>query len=137
MGSRKAGRKGGRGDKQRTLKVVLVGRLVSIEHRLTAIEGHLREISLITGAKKRTIVLRPFLQDDVEHTLIKGFLDGKPHKTPELAPLLDKDRRQILRIIRRINRRVKRQEGVEPFHYDPGKRTWQVGLEIVDRKELE
>jgi len=97
----------------------------------------MREIALVTGAKKRSIVLRPHLQDDLEHDLVRRFFDGQPHKTPDLAPLMGRDRRQILRIIRRVNRRVKRTEGVEPFHFDPGKRTWQLELEIIDRKELD
>jgi len=133
---RKPGRKARREDERRTLRGVLAAKLTSIEYRLASIEGHLREIALITGAKKRSIVLRPYLQDDLEHGLTKGFFDGRPHKTPELAPILGKDRRQVLRVIRRINRRVKAKEGVEPFHYDPSKRTWQLGLEIIDRKEL-
>jgi hypothetical protein len=90
----------------------------------------------VTGAKKRSIILRPYLQDDLEHELAQRFLDGRPHKTPELGPLMGKDRRQILRILRRLNRHVKRQEGVEPFRYDPGKRTWQLALDIIDRNEL-
>ena len=137
MGSRRIKRNAEREDKQRTSKAVLIGKLGSIEHRLTAIEGHLREIALLTGAKKRSIVLAPHLQDDGEHDLVRRFLDREPHRTPELALLMGKDRRQILRIMRRVNRRVKRSEGVEPFHFDAGKRTWQLGLEIVDRKELE
>ena len=76
------------------------------------------------------------MQDDFEHQLVRYFLDGKPHQTPELAPLVGKNRRQVLRIIRRINRRVRQVEGVEPFHFDPGNRTWQLELEIIDQKEL-
>ena len=110
--------------------------LHSIDHRLTAIEGHLREIAVITGAKKRSILLGPHLQDDLEHDILQRFLDGQPHRTSELAPDIGKDRRQVLRILRRINRRVKRTDGVEPFQYDPAKRTWQLGLDIIDRKEL-
>jgi len=135
--SRTGRKKVQREDRQGTLKAVLVSKFGSVEHRLTAIEGHLREIALVTGAKKRSIVLRPYLQDDLEHDLVQRFFDNQPHKTPELALLIGKDRRQILRIIRRINRRVKRSEGVEPFAFDPSKRTWQLGLEIVDRKELQ
>jgi len=130
-------KKAKRADKQGTRRSVLSSKLGSIEQRLAAIEEHLREIALVTGAKKRSIVLRPFLQDDLEHDLVRRFFDGQPHRTPELAPLMGKDRRQILRLIRRINRRVKRSEGVEPFAFDPGKRTWQLGLEIIDRKELQ
>lgn len=137
MGSRKVKKKAKSGDRQGALKVVLVSKLASIEHRLTAIEAYLRELAVITGAKKRSIVLSPYLQDDLEHELVRRFLDGEPHKTPELAPLMGKDRRQILRLIRRINRRVKHSEGVEPFRFDPGKRNWQLALEIVDRKELQ
>lgn len=137
MRSRTGRKRVQRGDRQGTLKAVLVSRLGSIEHRLNAIDGHLREIALVTGAKKRAIVLRPYLQDDLEHDLVRRFFDGQPHKTPELAPLMRKDRRQVLRLIRRINRRVKRAEGVEPFAFDLGKRTWQLGLEIIDRKELQ
>lgn len=137
MGSRRAKRKARQKDKQRTGKTVLSSKLGSIEHRLTAIEGHLQEIALVTGAKKKSIVLRPYLQDDLERDLVRRFFDGLPHRTPELAPMIGKDRRQVLRIIRRINGRLKRQEGVEPLHFDPGKRTWQLELEIIDRKELQ
>lgn len=137
MRSRTGRKRVQRRDRQGTLKAVLVSRFGSIEHKLTAIERHLQEIALVTGAKKRSIVLRPYLQDDLEHDLARLFFDGQPHKTPELAPLIDKDRRQVLRLIRRINRRVKRAEGVEPFAFDLGKRTWQLGLEIIDKKELQ
>ncbi len=137
MGRRKAKRKARRGDKQRAHITVLDARLVGIEHRLASIEGHLREVAVTTGAKKRAIVLRPHLQDDAEHDLTRIFLDGQPHRTPELGDVMQKDRRQVLRILRRINRRVKHHEGVEPFHFDPATRTWQLQLEIVDRKELQ
>ena len=133
----KAGEKVKREDRQRAGRAVLVTKLGSIEHRLTAIEKHLREIALVTGAKKRAIVLRSFLQDELEHDLVRRFFDDQPHRTPELALLMDTNRRQVLRIIRRINRRVKRAEGVEPFAFDLGKRTWQLQLEIIDRKELQ
>jgi len=136
LGRRKARRKAKVKDRQRTHIVVLDHRLGSIEHRLTAIEGHLHEIALITGAKKRAVVLRPHLPDDVEHDLARIFLDGQPHRTPDLGQAIGKDRRQVLRILRRINRRVKHHEGVEPFHFDPATRTWQLQLEIVDAREL-
>jgi hypothetical protein len=107
-----------------------------MEHRLTAIEGFLHDVAVVVGAKKRSIVLGQYLQDDQEHDLARRFLDGQPHKTPELAPLMQTNRRQVHRIIKRINRRVKHQEGVVPFQFDPATRTWQLQLEIIDRKEL-
>jgi hypothetical protein len=107
-----------------------------MEHRLTAIEGHLHDVAVVVGAKKRSIVLGQYLQDDQEHDLVRRFLDGQQHKTPKLAELMQTNRRQVHRIIKRINRRVKHQEGVEPFAFDPATRTWQLQLEIVDAKDL-
>ncbi len=137
MRSKKAKKRARRQDRPRTGKIVLISKVASIEHRLAAIEGHLQEIALVTGAKKRSIVIGPYLHDDVDHDLFRRFLDGKPHRTPELASVMGTNRRQVLRILRRINRRVKRQEGVEPFHFDPATRTWQLQLEIVDRETLQ
>jgi hypothetical protein len=108
-----------------------------MEHRLTAIEGHLHDVAVVVGAKKRSIVLGQYLTDDREQDLVRSFLDGRPHKTPELAPLMQTNRRQVHRIIKRINRRVKHQEGIEAFHFDPATRTWRLELEIIDRKELQ
>ena len=115
----------------------LANELHSISQRLKAIEDYQRQIAIVVRASKPSVVLRPHVQDELELELVRRFLDGQAHRTPELEPHLGKDRRQILRVIRRINRRVKRSEGVEPFHFDAATRTWQLGLEIIDRKDLQ
>jgi hypothetical protein len=135
--SRKARRKARTRDKERTGQAVLINILRSHDRRLAVIENYLNEIGLVIGAKKRSILLGPHLQDDLEHDIVQRFLDGQPHRTPELAPDVGKDRRQVLRIIKRINRRAKRAEGVEAFAFDPAKRTWRLALDIIDRKVLQ
>ncbi len=126
----------GRG-RRRPRSAFLVVELHYINQRLKAIEDFQRQIALVVKASKPSVVLRPYLQDDLEHDLATRFLDGQTHRTPELGTAMRKDRRQVLRIIRRINRRIKRAEGVEPFFFDPATRTWQLGLEIIDRKEMQ
>ncbi len=96
----------------------------------------IRKILAILKTQQPSIAIRPYVRDEFEADIVKGFLAKPTRTTTTLATELGTYPKKILRAIRRLNRRASKREGVDIFHFDPATRTWQLQLEIVDRKEL-
>jgi len=110
--------------------------LRSLTHEVRVLGGLVRKIGAILKAQQPSVVIRPFVREDFERDIVKRFLEKSPRTTTALALEMGTYPKKVLRAIRRINRRVSKREGVEPFRFDSAKRNWQLELEIVDRKEL-
>jgi len=109
----------------------------SLTHEVRVLGGLVRKIGVLLKAQQPSIAIRPYIREDFERDVVRSFLQRSPRTTTTLATELQTYPKKVLRAIRRLNRKASRREGVEPFHFDPATRTWQLELEIVDGKELQ
>ena len=109
----------------------------SLTHEVRVQGSLLRKVATILKAQQPSIAIRRYLREEFEEEIVRRFLQKTQRTTTALATEMRTYAKKVLRAIRRINRRASRREGVEPFHFDPATRTWQLQLEIVDRKELQ
>ncbi len=94
-------------------------------------------MGMMLKAQQPSIAMGPYLNDDFEEKIVRRFLGSDKWTTTALARRTGTYPKKVLRAVRRLNRRALRREGVEPFHFDPATRTWQLELQIVDAKELQ
>lgn len=109
----------------------------ALTHEIRVLGGLIRKIGIILKAQQPSIAIRPYLREEFEEDIVKAFLARSSGTTTALASELQTYPKKVLRAIRRLNRRTSKREGVDVFHFDPATRTWQLDLEIVDRKELQ
>lgn len=114
----------------------IVRELHALTHEVRVHGGLLRKVAAILKVQQPSIAIRPYLREEFEEEVARRFVEKSQRTTTALAAEMKTYPKKVLRAIRRINRRASRREGVEPFHFDPARRSWQLELEILDRKEL-
>jgi len=103
-----------------------------LEHILRDMNRKLDEIKRSLPSK-RILLNSSHLRTDLEREVAECFSDHRERSTPIVASTLNINRVQVLRLIKRINKRVSRDVGIEPFLFDPTKRTWRLQLELSKR----